>query len=632
MGMLRNGGREFGGLWKQRKRSVLSFSTLETHHNHKWSIKQVTKSNFAETLEELKTLISSSHFVSVSLRQTGSYSAPWHKLLPFDTFNTAYFKAKFAAERFQLLQFAVCPFTLSSSKLVAHPYNFHLFPRDELKIGMPSYAFSCQSSYLTSMAQEGFDFNVCIYDGISYLSRAQESAAKDRLGSPKIFDDVIPPLSTSVADALFVERIKSRVKHWRNACRDLSTKTDEALLRSLRKLVLESKEYGSRPSMSIDVCSERQVQLTLQMLKEFFEDLVPLVIPTKGGGTQDVKVVLTSSKEDKSLFQRELKSLEDAQNKQVRGFRELIDLISTSQKPIISHNSLNDFAFIYSKFIGPLPPDVDDFTHSLRSIFPHILDINHLMKEIGPLKNINNLPAAISHLKRRFFLNMDVEIPQHGKGDGDTIHGRNVLTISHLFAKLCSLLKITPHSFQSNSIHLAPALGGFANTFLPFSANTNSTESNHGELRIWTGDTRKVGTENVIFLWGFRGGMSAVSLKNILSKSHQIFSEEFDVRLVGGSCATLVFWHPGLSAAFLEIMSCGGVGCEPLKEMTAEGLRAASYETYEQVCRLGLWEADLSDALDKAMENDVPFSETNAKALPSEINWSNDYVINLEDL
>lgn len=51
-------------------------------------------------------------------------------------------------------------------------YNFHLFPRDELKMGMPSYSFSCQTSYLTSMARDGFDFNACIYDGepCSYMN------------------------------------------------------------------------------------------------------------------------------------------------------------------------------------------------------------------------------------------------------------------------------------------------------------------------------------------------------------------------------------------------------------------------------------------------------------------------------
>lgn len=41
----------------------------------------------------------------------------------------------------------------------------------------------------------------------------------------------------------------------------------------------------------------------LQMLREFSDELVPLILPAKGGGTQSVRVVLTSSKEDKDLFE-----------------------------------------------------------------------------------------------------------------------------------------------------------------------------------------------------------------------------------------------------------------------------------------------------------------------------------------
>lgn len=36
-------------------------------------------------------------------------------------------------------------------------------------------------------------------------------------------------------------------------------------MRSLRKLVLGSEEHGSRPCINIDVCSERQVQLVLEV-------------------------------------------------------------------------------------------------------------------------------------------------------------------------------------------------------------------------------------------------------------------------------------------------------------------------------------------------------------------------------
>lgn len=49
--------------------------------------------------------------------------------------------------------------------LCGYRFNFNLFPRDLLNLGMPSYTFSCQTSFLNSMAHEGFDFNACIYDG-----------------------------------------------------------------------------------------------------------------------------------------------------------------------------------------------------------------------------------------------------------------------------------------------------------------------------------------------------------------------------------------------------------------------------------------------------------------------------------
>lgn len=63
--------------------------------------------------------------------------------------------------------------------------------------------------------------------GISYLSRAQESVAKARIGNPTPRNNFKASSSTpSVADALFMERIKSRVKHWKNACKDSSTRPD----------------------------------------------------------------------------------------------------------------------------------------------------------------------------------------------------------------------------------------------------------------------------------------------------------------------------------------------------------------------------------------------------------------------
>lgn len=105
------------------------FITTNTHtkpisnptQNSKWCVKQVSKSNFSETLKTIKDEILQSDFIAVSLKKTGSHSAPWHKTLSIDTAETAYLKAKYAAERFQIFQFAVCPFSVRDSKIIAHP-------------------------------------------------------------------------------------------------------------------------------------------------------------------------------------------------------------------------------------------------------------------------------------------------------------------------------------------------------------------------------------------------------------------------------------------------------------------------------------------------------------------------------
>lgn len=136
---------------------------------------------------------------------------------------------------------------------------------------------------------------VIFVTGISYLSRAQESAARVQIGNPKHITHMVKSSSNpTVADSVFIERIKLRVKHWRQSCKDSSTKSDgkvckhnaavliisessnsyqfsflhftcnaDDLVRCLRKVVLGSEEYGSRPCMNIDVCSERQVELVL---------------------------------------------------------------------------------------------------------------------------------------------------------------------------------------------------------------------------------------------------------------------------------------------------------------------------------------------------------------------------------
>ncbi|KAK7339034.1 hypothetical protein VNO77_19675 [Canavalia gladiata] len=609
--------------------------SLCTSSKSKWRVKQVTNSNFQQSLEEIKTHISTSDFVAISMKKTGSPTPPsWHRIFPFDTAETAYAKARLSAQRFQLFHFAVCPFSVThSNNLLAHPYNFVLFPRDELKMGMPAYSFSCQTSSLASLARQGFDFNACVYDGISYLSRAQETVAKIRHGTTFPSLCMMKPSSSpsTVADTIFVERIRSRIKHWRKTCKssDSITSKDEELMHCLKNIVLGSEQFRSRPCLTIDVCSERQVQLILEMLVDYSDDLLPLLIPGKSGTTQTLRIVLANSKEDKDLLERELQSFEVEENRKIRGFREVIDLISASQKPVISHNCLNDCTLIHSKFIEPLPPELDEFMSSLHMVFPKVLDINYLMKKIGTMRKVTNIPSAISYLNNHFFAPVDLEIPDKATVKEGKIHGLNALRLCYLFMKLCSILKISPNVTESGNKPLAPELQEFTNVFHPCSEIMQ--ESFNGDVGVWTNNTRKVNCEHLVFLWGFKFGMTAGMLKSVLCTSHNVFSGEFDVKLVDKSCAIVVFWQPGLSKDFLDLMNSEELSGD-LKELVSDGLRVTGYETYKKMCKLGFWEMDLAESLERALESSCCNTEGNSERKSSEIHWYNDNVINLDDL
>ena len=87
------------------------------------SAKQVTRQNFAEAVRELGTHLEACDYVAVAAQKTGAPTG-WRRALPVDTAETVYLKAKLAAESFQPLQIAVCPFRLRSSSpstLVAYP-------------------------------------------------------------------------------------------------------------------------------------------------------------------------------------------------------------------------------------------------------------------------------------------------------------------------------------------------------------------------------------------------------------------------------------------------------------------------------------------------------------------------------
>jgi len=95
-----------------------------------FSLKNVTKSNFEQTLVDLAGHVRAADFVAVDLEMTGVTSSPWRESFEIDRHDVRYLKVKDSAEKFAVVQFGVCPFRWDPLKLsfVAHPLVLSLSP------------------------------------------------------------------------------------------------------------------------------------------------------------------------------------------------------------------------------------------------------------------------------------------------------------------------------------------------------------------------------------------------------------------------------------------------------------------------------------------------------------------------
>lgn len=139
-------------------------------------------------------------------------------------------------------------------------------------------------------------------------------------------------------------------------------------------------------------------------------------------------------------------------------------------------------------------------------------------------------------------------------------------------------------------------------------------------------DTAKtVTTDNIIFLWGFRG-KSVNELKSYLPGLNQVFSEDFEVKLLDKTCSALVFRNSDTAMQLLKEISSESPS---LHSFFAEGLKATGFEVYRKVCRLGLWDSDLAEALE-GVSSEVAAS-TLSECNSSQIYWNSSLMLDLKE-
>jgi len=306
----------------------------------------------------------------------------------------------------------------------------------------------------------------------------------------------------------------------------------------------------------------------------------------------------------------------------------VVDALINSGKTIVGYNCLTDFTIIYSSFIAPLPPTVKEFLCSLQSIFPHVLDIRHLLKEvqsreIPSIKKAKNLHAALSYLNRQFSLPLDLEVPLEFKcygSKGAESHGHTVLRLTYLFAKVCRLLKISLSDFSISIDECKGALASHENILYPRAICLNNLNYGGEDVNL-EGDSYSK-KSHIIFIWGFKIGSSAKALLEMLTTIHELCQEGIKVRLVDKSCAYVKFKRAKYAEIFLKDIQSGNnisgfVKYKPLDEFNFAGLRAVSYGVYEQLCRSSLWRTNLDDSLELVLSESGYLAYNSTADLPS---------------
>ncbi|GAB4849562.1 hypothetical protein Ancab_004356 [Ancistrocladus abbreviatus] len=594
------------------------------------SLKNVTKSNFDSTLPDLIRHIKAADFVAVDLEMTGVTSAPWRESFEFDRYDVRYLKVKDSAEKFAVVQFGVCPFRWDHLKqsFIAHPHNFYIFPRQELPTDGPSKEFLCQTTSIDFLSRYQFDFNACIYEGVSYLSRGQEEAALSHLKLAYNVDlsapcqdmkDVKDVPLVNIADVLFSERMKMRFNEWH-----------DSLLQERKggrftgcKQQFETIFFKMRPALMLEGFTAHQLRLIQLVTRKHFKDLTYVRAYDENSILKKM-IVYVDSENDKSELLREVKhGLFKEAEKKIKaavGFRQVIDLLSAEHKLIVGHNCFLDVAHIYSKFFGHLPSTAEEFVSDVHKFFPHIVDTKILLNADNVLQQLmkksstslssafallcpeiaSGKTSSLSACQQCVKVEVQVDDMRSSNWNSGAKHeaGYDAFMTGCVFAQACSHLGIH-FKTDAHSADLAnnERLGKYIN-LLYLSWNSGDI------INVSTGDVGiefpsvnslkkrffKIVHPNIVLIWGFPSKIKAAEIKEGISKVFGIGSVS-SIYNLDETSVFVQFSKPELVSDFVALKKKLETSNDPItvlhpfsKFLEGGNTCAAGYETYVDIC------------------------------------------------
>ncbi|MCE2055173.1 hypothetical protein HAX54_042096 [Datura stramonium] len=610
-----------------RRRALSSSSSFD--------IKNVTKSNFESALKDLRGLLRDADFVAVDLEMTGVTSAPWRESFDFDRYDIRYLKVKDSAEKFAVVQFGVCPFRWDSDKqsFIAHPHNFYIFPRYEIPGSNQSCEFICQTTSLDFLAKYQFDFNLCVREGISYLSRSQEEEALEHINSiymdessDSVFclrEDADFPL-VRMADVLFAERMKNTIREWRDSLLSKGSSSSE-----IKQISTDPSQrfqmvfFKTRPGLALSGFTSRQLRVIKAVTKKHFKDLAYIRVAGEATSPQQL-IVYTDSDDDRDLLMKEVKDglrkEAEIKVKSAVGFRHVIDLLSSEQKLIVGHNCFLDMAHIYSKFIGPLPSTAEDYVSSIQKFFPFIIDTKILLNANGVFrqrvdKSSTSLSRAFvsicpqialgvktSGLADRPCVEVEVQVDEKRSSNWNSgakhEAGYDAFMTGCIFAQACNHLGIdfTLHVL-ARDLAKETKLQNYINRLYLSWVSGDVIDLSTGKCTTDSSASRKlknryqeISFPSIILLWGLPSKLKAREIRACIV---QVFGPNSvsSVYHLDESAVFIQFSKPELVSKFLEMKETLSRNSDPISVLhplsnilNGEHTHAATYDVYRQIC------------------------------------------------
>ncbi|KAK9144950.1 hypothetical protein Sjap_004853 [Stephania japonica] len=613
---------------------MLVYLTLFNLSSQYILVKKITRKNFNSALIDLRHQVREADFVSVDLEMTGVTTAPWRESLVFDRFDILYLKIKDSVENFAVVQFGICPFCWDASKdsFIAHPYTFYIFPRKELQFDAPAYEFLCQTASMEFLAKYQFDFNACIREGVSYLSRAQEATALSRLNSSNQDDESSnegwrlkeggDAELVSFADILFTERMKERISQWRNSLLSNTKGVQSEENSNDLNAKFQTVFFKMRPSIRLDGFTSRQHRLIQQVIRKHFKDLA-YVRTVDDKYLKQKLVVYTDSDEDRRLLMKEVKT-ELCKGAELKvnaavGFRHVVDLLSSEGKLVVGHNCFLDIAHIYNKFIGPLPSTVEEFATLVHKEFPFIIDTKYLLKADNVIKNLmkrnsTSLSSAFLYLCPQLasirsspFLavqscvKVEVQVDDMSSSDWNSgakhEAGYDAIMTGCVFAQVCSHLGVDFKSSPSEGLIQNEKLQKYLNYVYISGRDGAIIDLGTGkefpepfDLYDRLRQRNKVVFQNIVVLWGFHSNFKPKDMKECLTKVFGLGSVT-SVYYLDETAAFVQFSKEKFVSDFLTVKESLEKANDvisvvhPLAKLLEGGkTRAAPYEAYKEIC------------------------------------------------